>query len=217
MTSERNPAVEWVADAVQEHLAAETADRCVSRAERTGEGWRFFATVVRPDGTETTTSVTVADSDIVSNALPHNVARTLGRNLGINVAPSDATLETQFNDAGYTGNLAEIVDVWKRIAFMSARIAVREVSDSDSRGDLHGWARSEIADLRAWAKNPSAKLSVYEKGGTTRMIVGPLATAYETLGWYRPQTGTDELARVAEFLADKLETALNAPGGGDVP
>ena len=213
MTSGRNPVAVAIVATVQEILAAATTDRCVVHAGRTGEGWRFAATVVRSDGTETTTSVTVADSDVVPNALPQNVARVLARNLGIDVvAPPDADLQADFDDDGYTGNLAEVVDVWRRIAFMSARIAVREVSDSSSGGDLHGWARSEIADLRAWAENPSAKLSVYEKGGITRMIVGPLATAWETLGWYQRQTGTDDQVRVAVFLADKLEAAMDPRG-----
>ncbi len=212
--TERNPAVDRVVGTVQESLAAVTTDRCVVRAEHTGEGWRFAATVVHSDSTATTTSVTVSDNDVASDATPQHVACTLGRNLGVNIAAAaDAALQTQFNDPGYTAASKDVVEAWKRIAFASTRTALIELADHGTDRQLADWARLEIRDLRVWAQHPSSDLSVYRRGRVNRKIVGPLATAHETVGWYRRQTKTAELVSIATFLADKLETALNASLG----
>jgi len=213
--TERNPAVNRVVATVQESLAAVTTDRCVVRAERTGEGWRFVATVIHSVSTATITSVTVRDNDVASDATPQHVACTLGRNLGINVAAAAETaLETQFNDPRFTARRDDVVETWKRIAFASTRTALIELADHGADRQLVEWARLEIRDLRVWAQHPSNDMSVYRRGRANRKIVGPLATAYETLGWYSRQIRTAELVAVALFLADKLEVAVNASPGG---
>jgi len=212
----RNPVVDWIVSTIQESLAAATTDRCAVHVERTGDGWHCVAsaTLVRADSTEHAASVAVDDTP--SPVTSDDVTRSLGCDMESHGAAfADAALETQFNDAGYTSAREDVVEAWKRIAFASTRTALIELADHGTDRQLADWARLEIRDLRVWAQHPSSDLSVYRRGRVNRKIVGPLATAHETLGWYRRQTKTAELVSIATFLADKLETALNAsPGGG---